>query len=114
MQPALSEVAARPDSDTSLEEVVPRTQRIAVGVEEDVEPPALVAVQQKRKRGRDTTATAAIDTPCDRRAPPTNSMPNSTAMKTIVVPRSGCVRISAAGGPTAASTSAKRRHESDA
>ena len=41
-------------------------------------------------------------------APPTSSIPMTTATNTSVVPRSGCSMISAIGRPAAASTIARR------
>jgi len=50
VQPTLAEQAPRPNRDSSLHKVVARTQRVQVRVEEDLQAPSLVAVQQVRKQ----------------------------------------------------------------
>src|SRR5579859_750312 len=51
MQPALAEVAPRADRDSRLQQVVAGAERIAARVEEDLEPAALISVQQVGQRG---------------------------------------------------------------
>src|SRR5205823_14427583 len=51
VQPALPEKAPCTDRDPGLKQVVAGAERIAVGVEEDLEPPALITVQHKWNQG---------------------------------------------------------------
>ena len=98
LEEALAEEAARADRDLRLGDVIAGAERIALGIEEDQHPLALVIVEEaERDRRRPRPAPPAPPTNSRSGTPARNITVTPPSTTIIAVPRSGWTRISAGG-----------------